>query len=108
MSETNDLMQRFDRLQRKRDEANKNVIQLQAKIDSANEAINQIESGWKQTYGFSTYDEALAKLKELDAEISTTMATCEEYLKSVEDIEDGGSAEISGFENNSNTDSGIL
>lgn len=87
----NELMQKFDRLQRKRDEANNNVIQLQTKISSAQEAIKQITDGWSQVYGFSTYEEATQRLKELEAEITMTMNECEEYLRGVGDV---GSDEI--------------
>ena len=78
------VKERFDALVKKRDETKTTIVQLQTKIDSANESISNLEKELKDKWNLNSYEEAKAKRDELERQINETLTKCEDYLSKVE------------------------
>ena len=75
------VRERFDELLKKREEAKRNKVQLETRIEASKESMKAIEEEWQEKWGVSTLEEVKSKLAEMEAEVESTLAKCEEFLK---------------------------
>lgn len=74
------VKERFNSLVEKKEEANRKIVQLETKKDSAEESLKTIEEDWKKNMGIESYEEAKKKCEELEKEINDAMDQCEQFL----------------------------
>lgn len=83
MSNVDEIKERFANLSKKRDELKAQQVQLQTKIDSANESIAEIEKQWAEQFDVHGFEEAQRKLEQMETELEQTLSKCESYLMKV-------------------------
>lgn len=77
------VKERFNELLEKKEKAKTQLVQLETKKESAKESLDAIEKDWKENWDINSYEEAQAKVAEMESEIESTLSKCEEYLSKV-------------------------
>lgn len=76
-----DVKQRFNTLLDKKEEAKKQKVMLETRIESAQESMEAVKTEWQEKYGVSSLEEAKQKLSEMETSVNEGLAECEKYLE---------------------------